>query len=279
MIVNLKKKLSVNPLGSIKTGIKAKNSAGKEYPKAVDYFVIDKFPELIKSYGEKPNKLVIFFPSNDPADFMDINFTQYGSNNQLKRRCNGETCFHRIEETIDGKTWQAGTFTDCICYKANEETGERINLIEDSKQRCKTSWWMKAYIADKQSGDVISPSCYLFKSGSQNSFENLLSEIDRIRRITNGNLNLIPFGLSVSMVAGSTDAKTKFPIWKLVVLGKTIQEIKGYEFQKSMNFKSHLMLSQNLPDATIIEQQEDELPEDYEPEEKAFDPDNPLGID
>ena len=58
MIKDLKSKIPVKD-GNITSGIKAKNDKGKEYPKSVDYFVIDDFPELVKSYGSKPNKLVL----------------------------------------------------------------------------------------------------------------------------------------------------------------------------------------------------------------------------
>jgi hypothetical protein len=51
-------------LGKIRLGVKKQNATGKEYPVAVDYFVCP--PEVQAVYGEKPKKLKIMFPSENP---------------------------------------------------------------------------------------------------------------------------------------------------------------------------------------------------------------------
>jgi hypothetical protein len=56
-------------LGKIHLGIKAKSdkAKGAEYPKATDYFVV---PDEVKAvYGEKPTKLDIMFPVEEPEMF------------------------------------------------------------------------------------------------------------------------------------------------------------------------------------------------------------------
>lgn len=260
MIKDLNFRIPCNSNGSITSGIKAVSSkTGKEYPKAVDYFVIKDFPELIASYGEKPKKLVVFFPTNNPADFLDINYVLYGGKQQLIRKCNGENCFHRIENEIDGGIkFKAGQTTPCIC--------KEYEIPDDNKKHCRSFFWMKAFIGDIKLGKVDSPTCYLFKSGSKNSAENIISELKKIMSLTNNNLIGIPFGLSIDMVSSSQDAKRTFPIWKLQVLG-SISQIKEW------NDKMQLMIP------TKAELKQISMPEP-EPtyDEGEFDVTNPLGL-
>ena len=255
MIKDLKSKIPVKD-GNITSGIKAvSEKTGKEYPKSVDYFVIDDFPELIKSYGLKPNKLVLFFPSNNIEDFLDINYVLYGGNQQLIRKCDGESCYHRIDNEIEGvASFKAGSTTPCIC--------KEYDLAQDHKKHCRSFFWMKAFVGDMKLGKVESPMCYLFKSGSKNSAENIISELEKVKSITGGNLLFIPFGLSVEMVSGSQDAKSKFPIWKLQGLGSISQ-------MKDWNEKSSLL---------IPTKQELKQIEQSTSEPDNFDPDNPLGV-
>ncbi len=253
MIDDLKYKIPIDPRGSITTGIKTKNSKGIEYPKAVDYFVIDDFPELKHSYGEKPNKLVLFFPADKIEDFLDINYVLYGANNSLIRKCNGANCFHRIDNEIEQAKFKAGQTTPCIC--------KQYELPDDHKKKCKPFFWMNSFIGVIKLVRVESSMCTLFKSGSKNSAENIISELTKIQSLTNGRLFGIPFGLSVDMVSGSTDAKTKFPIWKLQALG-SISQLKEFNEKVQMRIPTKQELKQ-------LEQPVDDLP---------FDVENPLGV-
>lgn len=259
MIKDLNFRIPCNSNGSITSGIKAiSKTTGKEYPKAVDYFVINDFKELVASYGDKPNKLVIFFPTNNPADFLDMNYVLYGSNQQLIRKCDGESCFHRIDNEIEQAKFKAGQTTPCICKQYELEDGH--------KKKCHIFFWMKAFIGDLKLGKVDSPMPYLFKTGSKNSAENIISEIKNILNLTNGNIIGIPFGLSVEMISGSKDAKTKFPIWKLQALG-SITQIKQWNenMQLRIPSKSELkQLSTPEPEPTY--------------EDGEFDVNNPLGL-
>lgn len=230
MIKDLKFKIPVNPKGSITSGIKKiSEKTGNEYPASIDYFNILDFPELIKSYGDKPKKLVIFFPTNNPEDFLDINYVLYGKNNQLIRKCDGETCFHRITNIIGDAEFRAGTTTPCVC--------KMYELTDEHDKKCRPFFWFKAFVGDIKLGKVDSPTCYLFKTGSKNSAENIISEITKVLNLTGGNLIGIPFGLSVDMVSGSQDAKTKFPIWNIQVLG-SISQIKQWNQEVQMRIPS-----------------------------------------
>ncbi len=257
-MIILKPKINVDKRGKITTGIKVVNQNGKEYPKATDYFVIDDFPELKKCYGEKPKKLVLFFPDNEIESFFNADMVLYGKNQTLIRKCDGNECIHRIDEEVAGQKYVAGEISECVC----------TNLPEDDKKRCKLAMYMKAYVADAKTGKIENPLCYLFYTGSRNSAENLYSELKKIRNLLGGNLIGIPFGLSVEMVSGRTDAKQKFPIWNLQVLGTTSQlraAIDSYLFDYKEILKLNPAQSQNV-------QQAKQLPVHYlEPEEEADD--------
>lgn len=209
MIKDMKLNLVCDQRGKITTGIKSTSSGGKEIPKAVDYFVIDKFPEIIQEYGQKPNKLIIAFPTNDINSLFDCNYVAYGNETKL-RQCDGETCIHRIDENIDGEQYKAGQETKCICKE----------LAENHKKRCRYVMYLKAWIL-KKNGSLLSPNIYLFTSGSKNTGDNIYSELEKVRFLNNEILQHIPFGLSVKMISGKEDAKKTFPIWTLQAIPRT----------------------------------------------------------
>lgn len=74
-------------LGTIRLGIKEVNSAGKEFPKEVSYFVLP--PELVDKYPAKPTKLEIMFPADDIPNVLDAHYTRYNGK-LLGLRCDGE---------------------------------------------------------------------------------------------------------------------------------------------------------------------------------------------
>lgn len=253
MIKNLQYKIPVKE-GSITSGIKTLSSNNKEIPKAVDYFNVSDFPEIINAYGEKPSKLVLFFPTNNPADFLDINYVLYGSNNQLIRKCDGSQCFHRIDEEVEGNRYVKGSYTGCICSD--------LELTKEHKKKCRSFFWMKAFIGDIKLGKVESPMCYLFKSGSKNSAENIISELNKVSNLTGGNIVGIPFGLSVEMVQSSNEAGKKFPIWKLEGLG-SISQMKRWNESIEMLIPKKSEL-QRLPEHQNTEIEDDFFVNDFD---------------
>ena len=126
---------------------------------------------------------------------------------------------------------------------------------------------MKAFIGDIKLGKVNSPMCFLFKTGSKNSAENIISELTKIQALTGGMLFGIPFGLSVDMISGSQDAKTKFPIWKLQALG-SISQLK--EWNETVQMR--------IPSKQELKQIESPLPELEEENNNLFNTDNPLNV-
>ena len=83
-------------LGKIHLGVKAKNEKGVEYPKAVDYFVVP--DEVKKVYGEKPEKLKIIIPSENPDVFFPQWYKKYAYGKGLICKGDGITA-NRVSPT------------------------------------------------------------------------------------------------------------------------------------------------------------------------------------
>lgn len=233
-------RINVDRRGKITTGMKVTNDKGVEYPKATDFFVIDDFPELKAIYGDKPKKLVIVFPTDDVTDFFTADLVLYGSNNQMIRKCDGEECLHRIDESLNlinrynnagdveelekpiVKNYVAGEISECCCKLMPQEI-EKDGKLKKNPKLCNVAMYMKAFIVNYKTGKIVSPLCYHFYSGSENTASNIYSELKKTSLLRSGAIKGIPFGLSVDMVSGRTDAKKKYPIWNLQVLGTMAQ--------------------------------------------------------
>jgi hypothetical protein len=205
MIKNLAIRLNCDKRGKITSGVKT----DKGFPKSVDYFVVEDFPEIIAEYGNQPKKLLIAFPLNDILSLFDCNYVLYGGNQTKIRQCDGENCIHRIDEEINGKKYKAGEETKCVCDE----------LADDDKRKCRSVMYLKAWIL-KKNGLLLSPNVYLFQSGSENTASNIYSELEKVRFLNSEVLQHIPFGLSINMVSSKEEAKKKFPIWSLQAIPK-----------------------------------------------------------
>jgi len=74
-------------LGVIRLGIKEKNAKGIEFPREVAFFVV---PESLKPLvGDKPTKLTVLFPSDDPDRVLVADYIRY-SGKLLTLKCDGE---------------------------------------------------------------------------------------------------------------------------------------------------------------------------------------------
>jgi len=76
-------------LGKIHLGVKMTNEKGVEYPRAVDYFIVPE--EVQKVYGEKPKKLKIILPSENPDVFFPQWYKKYSYGKGLICKGDGVT--------------------------------------------------------------------------------------------------------------------------------------------------------------------------------------------
>jgi hypothetical protein len=212
---DVKVRISRDIRGKITSGAKSTNTSGKEHPVSLDYFNIKPFEELRAVYGEKPQRMLLYFPTNDLQDWFSSEYSAWGGKGSApikKRSCNGMTCHFNIDEEIKGNNYSAGLETACICKK--------LDLTVSDKKSCGCYTGFKAFVADPENGKILHHICYLFQTMSKNSGDALISELYKISKITSGNFVGVPFVLSVKMVHAVVDGvKKKYPIWSIQVFG------------------------------------------------------------
>lgn len=201
-------RITVDPRGKIKAGYKS----NKGYPAKLDYFMLEHpetkeiiFPELIEAYGNKPQELIICFPSSNLEDVFNDDFNLWNKSNTKTRQCDGETCLHVLDEHIDGVKYAAGTTTECVCKHHELFTTDNKDL---AKLKCKCDMYLKAYIINPKTDKVLNPLPYLFSCHSINSADNIFGMLSRIQDLKN-----IPFKISIKLVKKNN---LSFPIWNIV---------------------------------------------------------------
>lgn len=126
-------------LGKIRLGVKeVSQRTQREYPKAVDYFVVD--PEdgitspasaaaFARVYGDKPRELDVLFPTNAIEEFFPQWLKRYGSGSGLLCKGDGEHA-----QAVDK---DSGELIDVICnpeecpaYKADPPQCRRVGTLQ-----------------------------------------------------------------------------------------------------------------------------------------------------
>lgn len=264
MIKNIRYRVNVDGRGKIKSGEYVEPEGGKKgHPKALDYFNVSKFPELLAAYGKKPTALLLFMPSNMVTDCFDCNYVHWGGGREnpvKKRSCDGETCTFRIDCEVDGKSHAAGDEAPCVC-KPHWEDKEWME-----KQGCRYVSYLKSFIALPQTGKVEHPQCYLFETHSQNSGDAIFSELEKVWHLNQKRLIGVPFILSIKMISGKSDAKKKFPLWNLSVVG-TMTEIESGVRPKLLTAVAEATTSPAIPLEENNEGQKDKTNELFIPKE------------
>lgn len=204
--------------GTITTGMKVMGKGGKEYPKAVDHFVVDKYMEIAGMYGDKPKELFVYMPSDNLLDFFDCNFGLYRSDRQKVRNCDGETCRHILDETIECKpaegesqlrvkSFKQGQITPCVCLYMPETMPDGKGGEKRNPKLCGYSMYLKLYVANPFTLKIMTVSPIQFRTGSKNSGDTIYTELKKYPYYKN-----IPFKLSVEM---KRVGEKNFPIWTL----------------------------------------------------------------
>jgi hypothetical protein len=193
-------------LGKIRLGEKALAQSGKEYPKAVDYFVCP--DEVKKVYGEKPRVLDIMFPVEDTNIFFPQWYKRYGASTGLICKGDGETAI-----------------------MVDPETGE-MQEIECCPDECE--WYAKKHCRRLANLQFLLPKVpglgvWQIDTTSFYSIVNLNSAIEMIRAVA-GRIRMIPLQLVLKPQEVAPDGKKKtvyvldliapFTLQKLVAVGQ-----------------------------------------------------------
>lgn len=261
-------RIGVVPEKFISTGKMGKSNDGtRDIPRALNYFDCSDFPEIEQAYGPEPTQLMVMMPSNVVEECFNDRMAVYAGKKTDKpgdgvliRSCDEEFAVHRLNETIGDKTFVQGEVTECTC--AALEIPDKITKQTSSGPkevlnplRCRYHAWLKAYVALPPTYNVDNPNCVMFKTGSKNSGISVLSELQKIHAINQGVLAGIPFWLSVKMVPGKDNPKTKFPIWNLQMVG-LLSQVRAERALKEGVDAPTLQLVQNTLSQRILDELE-----------------------
>lgn len=142
---------------------------GKEYSSETDYFVCP--PEVEKVYGKQPKTIDIMFPSENQAEVIPYCYKQYGSNNKLKCKGNGENALRFNFET-----------------KSMEEISCPCSFLE--KRECQKKGHLMVLVYKVSLGGV-----YQIDTGSTANINRILDAIEYWKAMV-GRCKFIPLTLS-----------------------------------------------------------------------------------
>jgi hypothetical protein len=182
-------------LGKIRLGIMAKNAKGVEYPKEVDYFILD--PEtpieeqrnkLIKQFealfGKNPKSINIMLPVSDRNIVFPQFYKRYGLSSALKCKGDGETAVVGDKKFAEGLKVigkdEMGR-TEVVC--------EGQNCPYYKKKECSECATLNVFIPKIEGMGV-----WQITTGAINSIINLNSNLDLIQTVA-GRIHMIPLTL------------------------------------------------------------------------------------
>jgi len=234
-------------IGKIRLGVKNKNQQGVQYPSAVDYFVFEEkgtpkevLQKVKELYGERPQRLIIKFFSNDLEQIFP-QFLKYYSKNQLICKGDGEIARRQENgEIVEIKC----PYKDCPYYQ---------------QKLCRPIAHLKFYL------EGIPGGFFQIDTSSTNSIINLNTKIEQLK-IIHGNITNIPLELTLVpiqvQVKGDKDAKS----FNKTVYILDIHEPNGTLAKNLINEPSN---KNRTVETTIDEDlEENDLPEDFEEAEE-----------
>jgi hypothetical protein len=181
-------------LGKIRLGVK-KEADGTLYPEPTDYFVCPE--EVKKVFGEKPRKLRIMFPTNDPAQWASQYLRCYSESNRLVCRGNGKTAVARVIGINDTELREK----QCI----------PMNCSAYQQEMCRPVMNLQFLIPQCPGFGV-----YQLDTGSYHSMVNINSSLELIHTICN-RFALIPLTLKLVQKEVQPEGQSK-TAWVLSIL-------------------------------------------------------------
>lgn len=178
-------------LGKIRLGKKETSQRGTQYPTKVDYFIIDPYdpallPRIKELYGEKPRRLMVALPDEDPDRVFDQNYECWGAS-QLHCRGDGETA-----QRMDDKG--ARSAVACPGPESCEFALSRGMRLKEGgvKPGCQRVARLQVVLTDLDGFGV-----WQIDTGSFNSIVNVNSALDMLRRIA-GRISWIEIPLTIT---------------------------------------------------------------------------------
>lgn len=240
-------------IGKIHLGIKQTSGAGKEYPTAVDYFVVkadDTTSEIAaqafhETYGEKPQEITVAFPSNDPEQFFPQYLSSYrrvGTRYELF--CKGDGEWANRADGQGGRIKVPCMYRDCPIFQEG---------------KCKELGQVQFFLPD-----VAGLGIWQLDTTSYHSTGNLNGSINMVRALTGGRIAMVPLKLRIVPKVVNPDGRPK----TVYVLTLGIDDMKLTDFLNKLP-----LLSAGVPIVEPIPT--DELPDDLYLENQVVDDQNP----
>lgn len=242
-IIGLSEKLRLPRKGKIRLGEKKLSKKGKEYPSALDYFVV---PEEVKEvYPGKPRKLGIMFPMENRDDFFPQWYKRYGSSKGLICKGDGKTATEIPEGTglvKDGKVVdEKGDPVDLNNLQMKEIDCEGKECPYYQERECKQVGNLQV-ILPKVKGLGV----YQIDTSSYNSILNINSGIKLIRgmleRVGINRISWIPLVLEIKMQEAHPVVKGKRI--------KTIVPVMSVDLEMSVESMMRMLHGSALPAPT-----------------------------
>ena len=199
-------------VGKIYLGVKTQNDKGKEYPTAVDYFVVrpdgvntmDSAAEAFrKQYGDEPREITIAFPNDELENIMPQYLAAYrGGGGRSELWCKGDG-------DMAGRADGSGNYVQIPCLYRD------CPIYIEGK--CKELTRLLFLLPDVEGIGV-----WELDTTSYHSAQNLVSSIQLIRQLTRGKISMIPLTLRVVPKTVNPDGRTK-TVW---VLDLKLENIK-----------------------------------------------------
>jgi len=234
-IIGLSEKLRLPRKGKIRLGEKKLSKQGKEYPSALDYFVVPE--EVAEVYPDKPRKLDIMFPMENRDDFFPQWYKRYGSSKGLICKGDGKTATE-ILASHKGKLIEDNKEIELGKPEMKEIDCEGKECPYYQSKECKQVGNLQI-ILPKVKGLGV----YQIDTSSYNSIININSGIELIRgmlaRVGINRISWIPLVLEVKMQEAHPVVKNKRI--------KTIIPVMSVDLEMSVELMMKMLKGSALP--------------------------------
>ena len=242
-------------VGKVRLGVKDVSAkSGNEYPKAVDYFVVN-FDQSTQEqaaenfhavYGEYPRALDIMFPTDEPEMFFQQWRLRYGSGTGLICKGDGETAQEVNRET--------GEMIDIECY------GDECEWHK--KKHCKPVGRLQ-FLLPK----VAPVGIWQLDTSSWNSIVQLNSAIDLLARLRGGRVGMVPLTLIVKPKDVQVEGKKKTVfVLDLVLPNVTLEALMNMQAGEPKELPEPINLNEIPEDLYAASLQRGDAPTTEKPE-------------
>lgn len=209
-------------VGKLRTGHKVRNAAGKEYPQAVDYFMVGEgtAPDLEAAFkaefGDKPTEISpVYLPVDDIERATSTFYRLWSQSRGLICKGDGKTARRLVDLDVLEAEGTPDPATGRSKHVEYREIGCTCKLLEDGDCR---PMMMLQFMIPKLPGVGI----WQIDTSSYNSIRNVTGSLEAIRALA-GSFAMVPLRLSLikKEVTPEGQTKKKVNVLELGLVGDT----------------------------------------------------------